>query len=217
MQSTRLILIGMAGFLASCVPGPGYVSETVVSSTVEAAVATGQAAIRTPSPTPTATWAPLPTTTATPTWTPTQTRTSTSTPTLTLTPLPPMLNTAILGCSTGFDLSHGLGEVTNSYVRVRNTGGSELTNVCLTLSANDEGQKHPDKVYCIAVLKPNYEATTKLTVDTEYRKLTGIEVAVTSNQGLGDKASLSDCRTMSNTDLSQVNPVLKTPRPIQGQ
>ena len=209
MRSAYLILIIIVYFGASCEPAPGYVSGTAVHWTVEAAVATAQAAIPSPSPTPTITLTPLPS--ATPT--PTPTRTPTSTPTLT--PLPPKLNTAILGCNTGFDLSHGMGEVTNGYARVRNAGGTELTNVCLTLKANDEGQKHPDKTYCLPVLKPNSEVTVKLTVDTQYRKLTSIEVAVTTNEGLGDKVSLSDCRSMNNTELNQINPVLKTPRPIQ--
>lgn len=225
MRPVYLFLIALACFVVSCESVPGYISETAVYSTVEAAVATGQAAIRTSSPTPTITLTSLltatPTATRTSTPTPTSTVTATPTPTATrtptLTPLPPKLSTAILGCNTGFDLLHGLGEVTNGYVRVRNTGGSELTNVCLTLSANDEGQRHPDKTYCIPVLKPNYEVIAKLTVDTEYRKLTGIEVAVTSNQGLVDKSALSDCRSMSNTDINQFNPVLKTPRPIPNQ
>lgn len=236
MRSARLFLISIAGFVASCVPGPGsgYVSETVVQSTVEAAVATAQAALRTPSrtrtitltpsptATPTSTFTPTPTPTLTPTLTPsltptpTQTGTPTSTFTPSHTPLPPKLNTAILGCSAGLDLSHGMGEVTNGYARVRNTGGTELTNVCLTLNAKDEGRRHPDKTHCIAVLKPNNEATTKLTVDTEYGRSTSIEVAVTSGQGLGDKVSRSDCRTMSSAELNQINPGLKTPRPIQG-
>lgn len=233
MRLFSVILIILVCFAVSCEPMPGYVSGTAVNKTVEAAVATAQAAIRSPSPTPTITLTWTPTTTSTPTMTATPTRTPTptltptitSTPTLTrtptatftpsLTPLPPKLNTVILGCNTGVDVLHGLGEVTNGYVRVRNTGGMELTNVCLTLSANDEGQKHPDKSYCIPVLRGNYEVIAKLTVDTEYRKLTGIEVTVTSNQGLTDKTTLSDCRTMNNSELNQINPILKTPRPIQ--
>jgi hypothetical protein len=121
----------------------------------------------------------------------------------------------MLGCETGFDITHGMGEVTNAYVRVRNLGGTELTNVCLTLSANDEGKMHPDKTHCIPSLRPNYEVTTKLTVDTEFRKLTSIEVAVTTNQGIADRVLGSSCRALVDSELNQLTPILNVPRPIQ--
>ena len=109
-----------------------------------------------------------------------------------------------------------MGEVTNPYVRVRNLGGTELTNVCLTLGANDEGRTHPDKTRCLPSLRPNYEVTTILTVDTEFRKSTSTEVAVTTNQGVADRVLGSGCRALDNSELNQIKPLLNVPRPIQG-
>ena len=109
-----------------------------------------------------------------------------------------------------------MGEVTNAYVRVRNVGGTELTNVCLTLGANDEGRTHPDKTRCLPSLRPNYEVTTILAVDTEFRKLSSTEVAVTTNQGVADRVLGSGCRALDNSELNQIKPLLNVPRPIQG-
>lgn len=229
MRPARWFLLLLVWFATSCEVPPSDASETLVFQTAQAAIATARAAVKTPSSTPTITRTPSLTATTTPTWTPsltgtatgtwtrtpTRTPTSTSTPTLTLTPPPAKLNTFILGCSTGVDVTHGMGEVTNAYVQVRNTGSTELTNVCLTLSANDEGRVHPDKTHCFSTLKPNYQITTKLTVDTAYKKLTAIAVAVTSQQGLADKVSRPDCRTMTSGEVNQTNTILNTPRPIQ--
>ena len=108
-----------------------------------------------------------------------------------------------------------MGAVTNAYVRVRNVGGTELTSVCLTLSTNDEGKSHPDKTRCISSLRPNYEVTTKLTVDTDYKQLTSAAVTVVSLQGIADVVSGSACRALSNSELNQINPILNVPRVIQ--
>ena len=220
MRFACLLLVVVACLVASCEVPPEYLSATAINATVQAAVATAQAAMRTPSLTGTVTFGASPSTTATRTLTPTptstSTRTLTPTPTPTFTLVPPKLNTAILGCDTGFDITHGMGEVTNAYVRVRNLGGTELTNVCLTLNANDEGRTHPDKTRCLPSLRPNYEVTTILTVDTEYRKLTSTEVAVTTNQGVADRVSGSGCRALDNSELNQIKPLLNVPRPIPG-
>jgi hypothetical protein len=108
-----------------------------------------------------------------------------------------------------------MGAVTNAYVRIRNVGGSELTSVCLTLSSNNEGRSHPDKTRCIPSLRPNYEVTTKLTVDTDYKQLTSAAVTVVSLQGLADLVSGSGCRALNNSELNQINPILNMPRVIQ--
>jgi hypothetical protein len=245
MRFIFLLVAILACGVTSCEQPPEYLSATQINATVQAAVATAQAAMRTPSltgtatwtaspsatstrtlsPTPTATWTltltptPLPTLTRTLTLTSTpiltRTLTLTPTPTPTITPLPPKVNTAILGCDIGLDIIHGMGAVTNAYVRVRNLGGTELTSVCLTLSANAEDKSHPDKIRCIPSLRPNYEVTTKLTVDTDYIQLTSIVVAVATLQGITDQVSGSTCRVLSNSELSQINSILNVPRVIQ--
>ncbi|MBI5031714.1 MAG: hypothetical protein HZB51_14385 [Chloroflexi bacterium] len=245
MRATCLVAIILALVVTGCELPPEYLPPTAVAETVQAAVATAQAALRTPSITPT--WTPIivPTATNLPTQTPrpsatatptiatatntptivvgtfTPTRTPTATPSLTPTigptsvPLPPNLNTTVMGCDLGFDLAHGLGEVTNAYVRVRNTGGIELTNVCVILNASNEGKAHPDKSRCFASLKVNYEVTTKLTVDTTSGTVTSLDVAVTTNQGLTSNTPGANCRAPDRATLDKITPVLNTPQPIQ--
>lgn len=223
MRSTCLLAVSLTFVITGCVP-PEYLPPTAVGETVQAAVATAQAAMRTPSPTPT--WTPiivptfplLPTATrtSTPTRAPTQTPSPAPTQTLTGAPLLPNLTTTILSCDLGFDITHGMGEVENAYVRVRNSGGTELTNVCVILNASNEGRPHPDKSHCFASLRANYEVTTKLTVDTQAGAVTLLEVATTTNQGLTNKVSGAECRASDKTELDKITPILNTPRQIQG-
>jgi hypothetical protein len=240
MRLVCVLLIISAGLLAGCEQPPEYLSATQIHATVQAAVATAQAAAQTPAP-PTWTWTPSPlpkatpiptaappsatsaptvvptfTPTPTPTVTPTATSTPlpTRTPTLTLTPAPPKLSIALLGCESGLDITHGLGYVTNAYVRARNLGGAELTNVCLTLNTNGEGKVHPDKTRCIPTLRLNYEVTTILTVDAEYKTLTSIEVIATANPAVSDRVTGAGCRALSSTEINQLKPLLNAPRPM---
>ena len=223
MQSTCLLTVTLAFVISGCVP-PEYVPPTAVSQTVQAAVATAQAAMRTPSPTPTwtpiivPTFPPLPTAawTSTLTRTPTQTAAPAPKQTPTGAPLSPNLNTTILSCDPGFDIAHGMGEVENAYVRVSNSGGDDLSNVCVILNASNEGRPHPDKSHCFASLRANYELTTKLTVDTQSGSMTILEVATTTNQGLTNKVSGAGCRASDKTELDKITPILNTPRQIQG-
>ena len=109
-----------------------------------------------------------------------------------------------------------MGEVENAYVRVRNSGEIELANVCVILSASNEGRPHPDKSRCFASLRANYEVTTKLTVDTQAGSATILTVATTTNQGLTNKVSGATCRASDKTELDKITPILNTPRQIQG-
>jgi len=108
-----------------------------------------------------------------------------------------------------------MGDVTNAYVRFRNLGDAELTNVCLMLSVDNEGRIHPDKTRCIPSLRSNYEVTMKLTVDTDSRPLTSATVAVITVQGVLDKVSAPGCRLLSSSELDQINLILNVPRVIQ--
>ncbi len=126
------------------------------------------------------------------TLTPTSTETFTPTPTFTNTPVP--LTITLLGCDTGFDVSHGMGEVTNAYVIVANHAASNLTYVCATLSSDDEGRAHPDKTVCTQSLPTGFQVTLKLTVDTTYNVNTSVGVTVASNQGIGAAVSGQVCK-----------------------
>jgi hypothetical protein len=168
----------------------------------------------TPAPIPeTPTETPSPTETlATPTATAfTEAPTATGTPTL-----PPVSSNIIvdvLGCDTSFDLSHGMGEVTNAYLILKNNTGNDMTNVCSTLYALDEGRVHPDKTVCVPNLAHGYQVPLKLTVDSTYRQNTPIQVEVKSGDTLLSRLGQDSC-----TDIGLFAPApgsLLTPVPIQ--
>lgn len=92
--------------------------------------------------------------------------------------LSPSVNTKILGCSNGLDITHGMGEVTNAYITIQNTSSMDLANVCATLNMLGEGRVHPDKTKCISSLPVGYQVTEKLTVDSTLGKDSPIQVDV---------------------------------------
>ena len=119
------------------------------------------------------------------------------TPTITSTPLV-AVNTEILGCNTAIDITHGMGEVTNAYVAISNIGAVNLTNVCATLNAQDEGRPHPDKTKCIASLSAGYQVSEKLTVDTTLGKASPVQVDITMAGNLLKRVAQNAC---TNIDL----------------
>jgi len=134
----------------------------------------------------------LPTNTNIPPATSTEVPLSTSTPTSIVNA--PALQILVLGCNTGVDITHGMGEVTNAYVTLKNIGNVDLTNLVATLYALDEGREHPDKIQEIASLPILYEVTLKMTVDSTYKEETPIQVEVTSDQRLFPREGLGSCR-----------------------
>ena len=138
---------------------------------------------------------------------------ATSTPTLTASPTGASISIRVLGCNTSIDVTHGMGEVTNAFVTLRNTGGVELTNIKATLYALDEGRVHPDKTVELTSLAIGYEVTVKLTVDSTYKEQSPIQVEVSSDQGLFPREGQASC---TNIGLFAPNPAsLKTPVPFQ--
>jgi hypothetical protein len=123
----------------------------------------------------------------------------------------PSINVEVLGCNTSIDVTHSMGEVTNAYVVVRNTGGVELTNLNTTLRALDEGREHPDKTVEVTSLFPGYKVTLKLTVDSTYQEDTPIQVEVTADGGLFHRVGAEACKDIG---LFAPNPEdLTTPVP----
>lgn len=142
---------------------------------------------------------------------PTDTITLPPSPALTSTPSGPSILIHVLGCDTSIDVTHGMGEVTNAYVALKNTGGVELTNIHTTLFALDEGREHPDKTVELTTLPVGYNVTVKLTVDSTYKEETPIQVEVASDQGLFPREGLASC-----TDIGIIAPnpySLNTPVP----
>lgn len=129
---------------------------------------------------------------------------ATDTPNILITDTPPVTNTvgvpspsidvAVLGCNTSIDVTHGMGEVTNAFATLKNTGNVDLTNLKATLNARDEGRLHPDKTVEIALLPIAYQVTIKLTVDSTYREETPIQIEVTADGGLFRRVGESSCR-----------------------
>jgi hypothetical protein len=142
--------------------------------------------------------------TITPTFFPTSTNqppaTPTETPLNTFTPTPfsnvPALRIVILGCNTSVDITHGMGEVTNAFVTLKNIGNVELTNLTATLFALDEGREHPDKTVEVPSVPVGYEVTLKLTVDSTYRAESPIQIEVNSAQGLFPREGAASCRDL---------------------
>ncbi len=118
----------------------------------------------------------------------------------------------VLGCNTSIDVTHGMGEVTNAYITLKNTGNVELTNLKATLNALDEGRVHPDKTIELTSLPIAYQVTVKLTVDSTYRQETPIQIEVTADGGLFQRVGANSCKDIG---LFAPNPGdLKTPVPI---
>ena len=137
------------------------------------------------------------------------------TPVLTSTnaPAAPSISVEVLGCNTSIDVTHGMGEVTNAYVILKNTGNVELTNLKATLNALDEGREHPDKTVEVAALPTGYAVTLKLTVDSTYQEETPVQVEVIGDAGLFQRVGANSCRDIG---LFAPDPAsLNTPVPSQ--
>jgi hypothetical protein len=118
----------------------------------------------------------------------------------------------ILGCNTSIDITHGMGEVTNAYVTVKNTGTVDLPNTCTLLRAIDEGREHPDKKACLANLPVQNQVTFKLTVDSAYKQNTVIQVDTTSNEVILlrlDRPSCTDIGLFGGapSDIGVIKPI----------
>ncbi len=136
-----------------------------------------------------------------------------STPTETLTQAPTQaVAVDILGCNTSIDILNGMGEVTNAYVTVKNTGTVDLPKACTLLRAIDEGRVHPDKEVCVDNLPTQNQVNLKLTVDSTYRQDTIIQVDVTSNGSILLRVDKQSCRDISlfggaPTDIGVIKPI----------
>lgn len=135
--------------------------------------------------------------TASPTPSPSATSTiGLPTQTFTLVPVQ-AVDIEILGCNTSIDILHGMGEVTNAYVKVKNTGTVDLANACGLLRAIDEDREHPDKKVCVSNLPAQQQVTLKLTVDSAYQQDTVIQIDVLSNEIVLLRKDQQSCRDIS--------------------
>jgi hypothetical protein len=105
-----------------------------------------------------------------------------------------------------------MGEVTNAYVTLKNTGTVDLPNTCALLRAIDEDREHPDKKVCVTNLPAQYQVTLKLTVDSAYQQNTVIQVDTTSDEVLllrVDQPSCTDIGLFGGapSDLGVIKPI----------
>jgi len=191
-------------------PTPSIYTQTPVIIGVTSVSSTPNILTETPAvtntPFPTFTNQPTQTASLAPTYTPTVPATATDNPFGT-----PSVSIKVLGCNTSIDVAHGMGEVTNAFVTLTNTGSIQLTNLKVTLYALDEGREHPDKTVELTSLPIAYQVTVKLTVDSTYKKDTPIQVEVITDQGAFPREGLASC-----TDLGIFAPKpegLNTPIP----
>ena len=147
-----------------------------------------------------------------PTLLPSSTNPPTPVPTQTIGVNGPSVSIKVLGCNTSIDVTHGMGEVTNAFVTLKNNGNVELTHIKATLFALDEGRVHPDKTADLSSLPVGYQVTVKLTVDSTYKQESPIQVEVDTDQSAFPREGLAAC-----TDIGIFVPKpddLKTPIPI---
>jgi hypothetical protein len=97
-----------------------------------------------------------------------------------------------------------MGEVTNTYLLIRNNSRNDLTNVCATLTASDEARTHPDKTACAFSLPNGYQVTLKLTVDTDVEQDASIRVDVSSREGFTSSLIRSSCLDVGLPDLGTI-------------
>ncbi len=182
MKAIAFLSICLLFVLAGCSGWPGapyaYNPATVFPSSTPR-IQTATPLVLSPTPQIVAPVTDTPTETITPTVV-----TSSETPTTEPTATPGTLGVKILGCDTGVDLLHGMGEVTNAYVTISNATGADVSNMCATLRGLDEARAHPDKTKCLPSLPSGDQVTFKLTVDTTYKEATPIQVDVTSGDSL---------------------------------
>lgn len=184
---------------------PPTITPAIYSPTPVIVTITNTAEVTTSTPTETVTPSPTETATAF-----TEAPTPTDTPTLP--PESPNIIVEVLGCNTSIDILHGMGEVTNAFVTLKNNTSTDLTNVCATLNALDEGRVHPDKTVCVPQLTHGQQVTLKLTVDSTYKQNTPIQVEVRSNDNLLSRIGQESC---TDIGLFEPNPAsLLTPVPI---
>lgn len=126
---------------------------------------------------------------------------------------PRELQVELQGCTTSIDITHGLGEVTNAFIVVRNFGPA-ATNVCAELSASDEGKLHPDKLKCLPRLPEGSQVALKLTVDTTYRENTLLKVNLTADGGKSAVSSEMNCKSLTVSAERALNAVLDLIRPL---
>ncbi|MDD4083186.1 MAG: transglutaminase-like domain-containing protein, partial [Sphaerochaetaceae bacterium] len=94
----------------------------------------------------------------------------------------PKLNAQITNCQSNLNILQGLGEVTDVYVSITNSGAYDLHNIKVTAHASDEDQPYKNTAN-YTTLQVGQTASTKLTLDTQQNVPTLVTVTITSDEG----------------------------------
>jgi len=208
---SMLLLTSCSGWFFQ--PSPYNPPTPFLPATRTPAIVSPTAVVIGSTPTPViATSTPMPNNTPLPAITDTPPVFSSETASATVSSPAPSIAVEVLGCNTSIDVTHGMGEVTNAFITLKNTGNVDLTHLSATLNALDEGREHPDKTVELTVLPVNYQVSIKLTVDSTYREETPIQIEVTADGGLFQRVGANSCRDIG---ILAPNPdALNTPVPV---
>lgn len=129
----------------------------------------------------------------------------------------PVLHFEITNCKHSYDISHGMGEVTNLFGSIKNIGDVPAQNITLSLTASDPSARHhPDESKTISILQPEEERTFKLTIDTTYDVYTAVTVTATcSNCNHFAEAYVEDCKFFSES-ITSILKLITTAATITG-
>lgn len=121
----------------------------------------------------------------------------------------PKLNIEIIGCTTGYDVFHGLGEVTNVYADIRNIGNADASGVVAGAFATDEGEVHQNKYAIIGDIPFGYAARVKMTVDTTSNVFGTITVMAEADDADSTQKSTSNCADIDEKTIEGLNTLIK--------
>lgn len=115
------------------------------------------------------------------------------------------LQIELLSCNTSLDISHGMGEVTNAYILLKNISSQDMEGICAILTASDEERTHPQKTICIDLLPAYHQVALELTVDTTFRKQTSIRVDIAAGNLVLPGSTLPGCTDISFPDWNEID------------
>ncbi|MEI7961238.1 MAG: transglutaminase-like domain-containing protein [archaeon] len=103
----------------------------------------------------------------------------------------PNLKVNISQCEPSINILQGLGEVTDVYVTVTNSGSADAHNVAVIAHASDEDKQYKNTANW-SIIKAGQTASVKLTLDTQQNVPTLVTLNVTSTEGAGAEIQ-KDC------------------------
>jgi len=101
-------------------------------------------------------------------------------------------------------------ETTNAWVLVQNVGGSDATNVIVSLNPSDLDKVLPESSDSVNYLPVGYQVMFLLTADTAFGKDTSIEVIVTNDQMVTAIDTKPSCEDLSLDEQARINEYIES-------